>query len=180
MTSIKRMLGIAIIGAALTGAAALAQNVNVDIKSPSELTGYRSYSIEKMHATDPQIEPRLVAAIDRQLQLKGWHEVPKGGEVVVTAVLAGNDDPQQYSVFYGDLNNVNWNVPADPAMNGSVTQAPVGTLILDMYDNRTGQLIWRSTATDFLTNNSEKNVLKVDSAINKMFDSLPWDDTPFR
>ena len=174
------MLGIAIVGAALTGTAAFAQNVNVDIKSPAELTGYRSYSIDKLHATDSLIEPRMLAAIDRQLQLKGWHEVPKGGDVEVTAVLAGNDDPQQYSTFYGSLNNVQWNVAAGSALPASVEQAPTGTLILDMYDSHTGQLIWRSTATDFLTNNSDRNQIKVDAAINKMFDSLPWDDTPFR
>ena len=180
MTSIKRMLGVAIVAAALTSTAAFSQNVSVNIKTPSELTGYRSYSIEKLHATDSLIEPRMLAAIDRQLTLKGWHEVPKGGDVLVTAVLASNNDPQQYFTFYNNLSNVAWNATADPGLPGSVAQAPAGTLILDMYDSRTGQLIWRSTATDFLGGNSDKNQLKVDSAINKMFDSLPWDDTPFR
>jgi hypothetical protein len=47
-----------------------------------------------------------------------------------------------------------------------------------MYDTRTGKLIWRSTAADFLTSNTGKNELRVDTAVDKMFHSLPWDDAP--
>jgi hypothetical protein len=47
-----------------------------------------------------------------------------------------------------------------------------------MYDRRTGQLIWRSTASDFLTANTDKNEIRVDSMVNAMFKPLPFDDAP--
>ncbi len=127
------------------------------------------------------IEPRLLAAISRNLQLKGWHEVGTGGDVDVTAVLANYNDSDLYEQFYGTLNNVSWNTAGiDPpgAEPLSVEQAPGGTLIVDLYDSHTGQLIWRGTATDFLTGNRDKNGLLVESAVNRMIATLPWDDSP--
>lgn len=156
-------------------------NINVNATNPSQLIGYRTYSIEKLHATDSMIEPRLLTAISRNLQLKGWHEVGVGGDVEVTAVLANYNDSELYEQFYGELNDVSWNSAGiDPAEQEpvSVAQAPGGTLILDLYDSHTGELIWRGTATDFLTSNTDKNGLLVETAVNRMLGTLPWDDSP--
>lgn len=182
MTSFTRTLGTVILGFAFAGTAALAQSVNVNFKDPAELTGYRTYTFQNLYTTNDLVEPRLASAIDRNLQMKGWHEVAQGGDVLVTAVLANNNDPDLYQRFYATLDNLSWNVvgidpPGDDAA-ASVEQAPGGTLIVDMYDSHTGQLIWRSTAGDFLTNRTGTNELRVDNVVDKMFRSLPWDDSP--
>ena len=181
MASITRTLGVALLGAAFAATSALAATVNVDFRNPSELTGYRTYTFDNIFTTSAKIEPRLAAAIDRNLQTKGWHEVANNPDVLVTAVLANNNDPELYQQFYATLPNLAWNsVGIDPSATQpiSVDQAPAGTLIIDMYDAHTGRLIWRSNATDFLTNKTETNKLLVDGAVNTMFQGLPWDDSP--
>jgi len=177
--SIVKMVGCVALGVSIAAVPAIAQSVNVDYRNPAELVGYRTYSIQKLHATDVLVEPRLLAAIERDLDRKGWHEVPHNGNVVVTAVLASNDDQQEYANFYEKLSNLQWNVAAPGEDPESVAQSPGGTLVVDMYDTHNNKLIWRSTATDFLTNSTPKNELKVDNVVNRMFDRLPWNDTPF-
>lgn len=181
MTSTMKMLGIAILGYALAGTAAVSQNVSVNFKNPAELTGYRSYTFKNLYTTDAKVEPRLAIAIDRELQLKGWHEGSSDSDVLVTAVLADNNDSQLYKNFYAGLDDLSWNavgIATTGQGTESVNQAPAGTLIIDMYDSHTGKLIWRSTASDFLSSDTSKNGIKVDRAVNKMFSSLPPDDSP--
>jgi hypothetical protein len=178
MTTLTRIFAVATIGAAIAALPAVAQQVNVDYKNPAELTGYRTYTIERLHSTDALIEPRLAAAIERDLDRKGWHEVADHANVVVTAVLANQDERSEYANFYEGMGDLQWNVAAPGDDPESIAQAPAGTLIIDMYDTHTQQLIWRSTATDFLTNNTSRDELKVDKAVDTMFNHLPWNDSP--
>jgi len=143
MKSIAKMLGVGILGAALAGTAALAQDVNVDFKNTTEMNRIHSYTFGNLSTTNPMLEPRLAIAIDRNLQLNGWKE-SSDGDVVVTAVLANYSDPRLYEDFYSNIGNLNWNsVGIDPPGYGlqSVNQVAPGTLIVDMYDKRTGELI---------------------------------------
>lgn len=177
MKSIAKVLGVGILGAALAATAALAQDVNVDYRNSAEMNRIHTYTYGNLSTTNPMLEPRLAIAIDRNLQLNGWKE-GSNGDVVVTAVLASYIDPLLYEDFYANLDNLNWNsVGIDPPGYGlqSVDQVAPGTLIVDMYDKRTGELIWRSTAGDFLSNHMDRDRLKIDDVVNKMFVTLPWD-----
>jgi Domain of unknown function (DUF4136) len=58
----------------------------------------------------------------------------------------------------------------------TTTQAinyPVGSLVLDLYDSHTKQLIWRGVSSETLTNSPEKNEKNLDQAVGKMFDHFP-------
>jgi hypothetical protein len=50
---------------------------------------------------------------------------------------------------------------------------PVGTLMLDMYDAQTHQLIWRGRSSATLSNNGDKNTKKLDKDIDKMLNGFP-------
>jgi len=176
MKSIAKMLGVGILGAALAGTAVPAQDVHVDYKNAAEINRIHTYTFGNLSTTNPLLEPRLAIAIDRNLQLNGWRE-GSDGDVVVTAVLAGYSDQGLYEDFYSNLINLNWNsVGIDPPGQGmeSVDQVAPGTLIIDMYNKRTGELIWRSTGGDFLTDHTDRDKLKIDDVVNKMFVSMPW------
>ena len=49
----------------------------------------------------------------------------------------------------------------------------VGTLIVDLFDTSTKRLIWRSSASDVVSSKPEKNIRKLDKAVQKMFDHFP-------
>jgi len=49
----------------------------------------------------------------------------------------------------------------------------VGTLVVDMLDANTKNLIWRGVASDTLSNNNDKNTKKLDKDVEKMFQHFP-------
>jgi hypothetical protein len=48
-----------------------------------------------------------------------------------------------------------------------------GTLIVDMSDPNTKQLIWRGVGQDTLSNKPSKNEQKLEKAVEKMFKNIP-------
>jgi hypothetical protein len=49
----------------------------------------------------------------------------------------------------------------------------VGTLVIDLFDASTKKLIWRGSASDTLSDKSDKNIKTLDKAVQKMFDRFP-------
>jgi hypothetical protein len=48
-----------------------------------------------------------------------------------------------------------------------------GTLVVDMYDAKTKQLLWRGSAEGTLSNKADKNETKLEKAVAKMFKDFP-------
>jgi hypothetical protein len=49
----------------------------------------------------------------------------------------------------------------------------VGTVVVDLFDTKTKQLIWRGASSDTLSNNSDKNIKNLDKGVDKMFKHFP-------
>jgi hypothetical protein len=49
----------------------------------------------------------------------------------------------------------------------------VGTLVVDLFDAKSKQLIWRGNSSDTLSNNSNKNIQNLDKDVAKMFKQFP-------
>jgi hypothetical protein len=48
-----------------------------------------------------------------------------------------------------------------------------GTLVVDLYDGKTKQLIWRGSAEDMLSDKAENNEKNLDKGVARMFKSFP-------
>jgi hypothetical protein len=48
-----------------------------------------------------------------------------------------------------------------------------GTLVIDLVDAHKKELVWRGTATDTLSDKSEKNIQKLEKATAKVFKNYP-------
>ena len=112
-------------------------------------------------------------AVDKDLQAKGWRKVDDNADVVVTAVGATKNQ-QEYQTFYNGLGpGWGWWGWGPRNETTEVVNYRTGTLVIDMYDARTKQLLWRGTADDTLSSKPEKNEKKLDKAVDKMFDKFP-------
>jgi len=49
----------------------------------------------------------------------------------------------------------------------------VGTLVVDLFDVRTMQLVWRGAGTETLSDKPEKDTQKLNKAVEKMFKDFP-------
>jgi hypothetical protein len=151
-------------------AGASAEDVKTDYDHHANFSQYHTYYWEKVQASDPLWETRIKDAVDRDLQGKGWQRVEGNGDVALTAV-GGTHDQHEYQTFYNGLGGWRWG-----GFGETTTQVEtynVGSLVLDIYDAHSKQLLWRGVASDSLSGNPDKNEKKLDKAVNKMFEKFP-------
>lgn len=176
----RKMLAFALV-LGLAAPAGLAQHVHTDYDHKAPFSDYHTFSFGKIQTLNPLDADVIRTEIRNDLQYHNWHEVPSGGDVVVTAIGAQTDQ-RQYQTFYDGLGpgfgwggwGGWWGMGWGPAYSTtSVRNIPVGTLVVDLYDRRTHNLIWRGTSQETETNSMNKNAGKLQKAVDEMFYKFP-------
>lgn len=179
MKVLAKFAGAAALLVALWGVPLLAQNVHVDYDHNYQFGKLKGYTWGKVEVTDPAVEPRIAAAVDRVLNGYGYHTSDKG-TVIVTAVEATSSE--QYASFYDGMKNLDWRrgwsggTFSDTA--DTLENVAPGTLVIDLYDTATGKLVWRGTAAEGVASSEKKNKDDMDKAVNKMFAKFPPKNKP--
>ena len=172
-----------IVGAGSFTASAYGQSVKTDYDHGASFGQFHTFSFYKVQTTDSFFEQRLKDEITKDLSAKGLQAVDSGGDVTVTAI-GTTKDKQEYHTFYDGLGGAGygwrgwrgwgggWGGGMETA-NTTVSEVPVGTLMIDLYDGKTHQLAWRGSAQEDLSSKAEKNTSKLDKTVDKMFDKYP-------
>jgi uncharacterized protein DUF4136 len=166
---IQNRLAIALAGVLLSGIAALA-GVKTDYDHNLDFARYHTYSWGKVQTANSLWDQRLKEAVDSQLAAKGWTEVPSGGEVVVAARDAIHDQ-QELNTFYDGFGGRRFG--GFGTATTTVDTERIGTLIVEMFDGQSKNLIWHGSASDTLSNNPDKNIKTLDNNVHKMFEHFP-------
>jgi hypothetical protein len=186
MKKLGKFCAIAVTGLLLAcGVRSMAQDVNTDYDHDYKFNMLKGYSWGKVQVSDPLVEPRLAAAVDKILQGYGFKESAKTGDtaveepkattMIVTAIEA--KDPQQYVDFYRGMSNLDWHRGwggkgfSDSAM--SLRQIHGGTLVVDIYDGPSGKLIWRGTAAQGNASSEKASQDDVDKEVATLFAHFP-------
>lgn len=173
MNLLRKLPLMATLAVVFFSIAALAQKVVTDYDHSANFSQYHTYSWGHVHSSDPLYEQRIRDAVDHDLQAKGWQPAPAGGDVTLTAVLIKRNQ-NEYSTFYTGLGGGwRWRGWGGGMTTTTVDRIPVGTLIVDIYDTNSKQLVWRGEAHDQLSNKPEKDTKKLEKAVDKMFEKFP-------
>ncbi len=155
-------------------ASAFAQQVKTDFDHQANFSQYKTYSWQEIKTKDPLWDSRIKSAVDAQLTAKGWTKVDSGGDVAIVAI-ATTQTQRTLQTFYDGMGG-GWRWRGFGGMGEATTTEEdykEGTLLIDMYDVKTKQLIWRSSAEDSLSNNADKNEKNLDKGVAKMFKKFP-------
>jgi hypothetical protein len=158
----------------LTATASFAQQVKTDFDRDLDFGHYKTYSWEKVQTQDPLWVDRIKEAVNSTLAAKGWTRVDSGGDVAVIAVES-TQDQQTLDTFYDGFGG-GWRWRGFGGFGDSTTTVDtyqVGTLVVDLFDASTKNLIWRGSASDTLSDKSDKNIKTLDKGVQKMFDRFP-------
>jgi hypothetical protein len=177
MKSIAKALAIALFGAAMTVAPTLAQTVTIDYDHSVNFLKFKTYTWEKVHATDPGVEDRITIALNRDMSGRYMTEVSKGGDVTITAVEA-TQDKQEFTTFYNSVSDFTWQRGWGSAgfldSQATVQDIPVDTLVIDMYDTKTHKLLWRGSVTLSAADAASKEAdQKFDKAVTMLIGKYP-------
>jgi hypothetical protein len=147
-------------------------HITTDYDHKADFARFKTYSWGNVKAADSLWDERVKEAVDSQLAAKGWTQVPSGGDVVVTARDAIHNQ-QELNTFYNGFGGGRRFGGGIGTSTTTVDTYKVGTLIIDVIDGQTKNLIWRSAASDTLSNKPDKNIKSLDKNVQKMFQHFP-------
>jgi Domain of unknown function (DUF4136) len=155
---------------------ALAQHVQTDFDHQANFSQYKTYSWEAIKPANSLWDTRIKSAVDAQLTAKGWTQVPSGGDVCVVAIKTSQTQRTLQTFYDGFGGGWGWRRFGGGGFGDATTTEQdykVGTLVVDLYDAKTKQLIWRGSAQDTLSDKAAKNEKKLDKGVAKMFKPFP-------
>src|SRR5947209_13121714 len=155
----------------LFAAKSSAQQVKTDYDHSANFGQYKTYSWEKVQTKDPLLVDRIKDAVNSALAAKGWTEVPSGGDVGVFAIETTQNQQTLDTFYNGFGGGRRWGGFGDATT--TVETYKVGTLVIDLFDAKTEKLIWRSSSSDTLSDNADKNTKNLNKGVNKMFQHFP-------
>lgn len=180
----KTLLLSAVLLAALAGCAST-PTVHTDFDPSAQFASYRTYTwLKKPEGRSPLVDQRVTAAIDAHLQAKGWRQTSGTDADIGLAANVATQQQQSLDTFYSGpaWGGYGWGRWGGGMGMGSATTTvrtyEVGTLVLDMFDMKTKQAVWRGTASGTVPDSPEQVNAKVQAGVDKMFATFPPGSTP--
>lgn len=156
--------------------AAFAQHVQTDFDHHANFSQCKTYSWQEINPANSPWDARINNAVDALLVAKGWTKVKSGGDVARRSDQELNATENTSDV----LQRLRWRMGLAKIRGRRVwrlyhdrTRPQDGTLVVDLYDARTRQLIWRGSAEDRLSDKADKNVKNLDKGVANMFEAFP-------
>jgi hypothetical protein len=112
--------------------------------------------------------------VNAQLEAKGLAQVADGGDIAIVAIKTSQTQ-RTLQTFYDGLGG-GWRWRGFGGFGESTTTEQdyqEGTLVIDLYDGKTKQLIWRGSTESVLSDKAENNEKNLDKGVAKMFKNFP-------
>jgi hypothetical protein len=175
MKLVKTMV-VAGFALALAGGA-WAQDVKVDYDKAASFGAIKTFSLKIGTAWgNPLGEKRVTDEITGALIAKGWKQAPEAQADAHVVLHGATETKHTLNTFYSGMGGYRWGGMGTASTTDS--QYTVGTLVVDIFDAKGKNLIWRGIAQDEASNKPEKNIQKVAKASDKLFKDFPPGSVP--
>lgn len=155
---------------------AFAQKVQTDFDHQANFSQYKTYSWQEIKPANSLWDARIKSAVDAQLAAKGWTQVDSGGDVALVAIKTSQTQRTLQTFYDGVGGGWGWRRFGGGGFGDATTTEQdykVGTLVVDLYDAKTKQLIWRGSAQDTVSDKATQNEKNLDKGVAKMFKAFP-------
>ena len=173
-------VALVLIGMIFLAGTASAQQMKTDYDRGANFAQYKTYSWAQVKTKDQLDVDRIKSAVNAALAAKGWTQVDSGGDVSVVAMEITRNQQTLNTFYDGFGGGWGWRRFGGSGFGEATTTTDtykVGTVVVDLFDAKTKQLIWRGSSSDTLSNNSDKNIKNLDKGLDKMFKPFPPDSS---
>jgi Domain of unknown function (DUF4136) len=162
-------------------AIAVAQDVKTDFDKAYNFAGPKTYAI-KIGTTwgNDLSQRRVLTEIDEAITGKGWKKVNEGQADIQVVLHGATEVKRTANTFYsGDMGGYGYGYRGFGGGMGmgssttTVSEYKVGTLVVDMFDAKSKNLVFRGIAEDEISDKADKNAKKLDKASAKLFKDFP-------
>ena len=125
---------------------------------------------------NPLSENRIVAAVEAELQKKGWTKTDMDSADAVVMLHGATEQKKDINTFYTGYSGWGyggWYGGGMSSAHTTVSEYKVGTLVTDIFDAKTKKLVFRGIAQDEISDKPEKNEKKIKKATEKVFKKFP-------
>jgi hypothetical protein len=158
----------------VTLAAAFAQHVRTDFDHQANFGQYKTYSWQEIKPGDSLWDSRIKNAVDAQLEDKGLTQAADGGDIAIVAIKTSQTQKTLQTFYDGFGGGWRWRGFGDFGESTTTEQDyQEGTLVIDLYDAKTKQLVWRGSTESVLSDKAEKNEKNLEKGVAKMFKDFP-------
>jgi hypothetical protein len=164
---------------ALVGAASVAfaaAQVKTDYDQSVDFAPIKTFSIKIGTGWGNEIgEKRVLGEVTKAITGRGWTEAEAGSADVEAILHGATSTKRSLDTFYTGYGGYGWGGWAGGMGTATTTEHVynIGTLVVDIFDGKSKQLIWRGTATDYISDKAEKNQKTLQSALKKLFLNFP-------
>ena len=151
---------------------AAAQDVTTDWDKSADFAKYKSFSAKVATPWgNPLGEKRALDEIEKALVAKGWKKVDAASADAVVMINGATEKKKDLNTFYSGYGGYRYGGMGTSST--TVTEFTVGTMVVDIFDAKTKQLIWRGIGSDELSDKADKNHKKIVKATADMFKKFP-------
>jgi hypothetical protein len=167
-------VGIGVVLALLACSAALAQDVTTNAMPGTNFAKFHSYkwvTIEGAVQPNQIVDAQIKQSIDSQLAAKGLIKTDGDKADLLIGYQVSIDQEKQWNA-YGMGGGPRWGGGMSTAQQSTISS---GTLVLDMYDPATKQLVWTGRVSKTLdpSANQGKKQKNLDKAMQKLLKTFP-------
>ena len=164
-----------------SAASSFAVEVKTDFDRAIDFGRYKTFCWQKVETQDPLWIERIKTAVSSALTAKGWSQAESGSACDVAVVaMEMKHDHDTVNTFYDDFGGGwggwGWRGFGAGGFGEATTTTETyqtGTLVVDLFDAKTKNLVWRGCATDTLSDKSDKNIKKLNNAVHNLFEHFP-------
>jgi hypothetical protein len=165
----------------LAGGAAFAQDVKVDFDKAANFDALKTFAAKIGTSwNNPIGEKRILGEVEEALVAKGWTKADAAQADALVVLHGATEKQKSLNTFYsgmGGYGGYGWRGWGGGMGTGTATTTTteylVGTLVVDIFDAKSKQLVFRGIASDEISDKPEKNQKKVEKATQKMFKDFP-------
>jgi len=165
-------VGMGLVLALLACGVTQAQDVRYNYMPGTDFAKYHTYKwvmIEGGSHPNQIVDAQIKQSVDSQLAAKGLTKTDSDKADLYVGYQIAVDQQKQWNA-YGMGGR--WGGGMASAQSSTIN---IGTLVLDMYDPSTKQLVWTGNATKTIdpSSNQEKNQKNLDKAMQKLLKNYP-------
>jgi hypothetical protein len=155
----------------LASVVSVAQQVKTDYDRNVNFNQFKTYSWSNVKTKDPLQVDRIKSAVNSSLTAKGLTQVDSGGDLSIVAMEITRNQQTLNTFYDGGLGGWRWGGFGNATTTTETYK--VGTLVVDLFDTQSKELVFRGSSSDTLSSNSDKNIKTLNKGVDKMFKHFP-------
>ncbi|HET9793769.1 MAG TPA: DUF4136 domain-containing protein [Thermoanaerobaculia bacterium] len=170
----KLLPGILSLALLVVGCSSL--ETGADYEPGTDFSKYRTFSFQEGSGqpSHPFVVERVRRAVAATLEGKGWKAVESGGDATVYTHFHLDSRTQMTTTDYASAGWYGWRWGGGVATT-TVSEIPVGTIVIDVVDSAEKKLLWRGWGKDDVTSrrSPEEAEAYARKVMAKLFENFP-------